>query len=349
VARLKEGRAPTARSPAGSRALGERDPIAAGEEVTAGDGPVELLFPTDEASAKDPTVDAGERLLLGPGAKATVAPLDTAVDVRLESGQALARSSGDLRVQAGDAVVVVRSGDAAIDVSRGAGGAVDVRVDVLAGQVDIEGAGVRRGAAPGDRVDVDARGQRVRRGQAKPPRFADALDAVAPTAVKVFERFLAWPAPFVDPTARPRRHGEAFPAASPAKVGSEAPYVAEGDTISQAFCAASIHFGFGGADDPGFFQVHPATRMRLRYRASRPAPLWVIVRKKGSHQHASGKVTTRAGVWTDLELHPSRFQVPGETPGPAFDAGVVSYVDVCAGEPGETGLKLELQHVLVYE
>lgn len=351
VARLKGGGdAPTARSPAGTRPLTEATELQAGDVVTAGDGPVELLFPTDEATAKDRSVDGGERLILGPGAKATVAPLDTTVDVRLESGQAVARSSGDLRVQAGGSVVVVRSGDAAIDVEQKAGGAVDVRVDVLAGRVDVEGAGVTRGAAPGERVDVDARGTRVRKATPKAPRFLDELDAVAPTAVRWVEDFARWPAPYVDPSPRSRRKGEAFPDASPARVGSDRQYRAEGDTEA-AFCMASVHLGWTGDDDPGLFEISEKTRMRLRYRVDRPAPLWVIVRRKGAEQHASPPIPLRANVWTDVVVHPGRFLGKTDEDAPAlpFERGVVSYLDVCAGEPGGPKLTLQLQHVLVYE
>jgi len=350
VARLKGGGdAPTARSPSGTRPLTEDDELRAGELVTAGDEPVELLFPTDEATAKDRTVDAGERLVLGPGAKATVAPLDTTVDVRLESGQAVARSSGDLRVQAGGSVVVVRGGDAAIDVEPKAGGAV-VRVDVLAGRVDVEGAGVTRGAAPGERVDIDARGTRVRKATPKAPKFLDELDAVAPTAVRFFEDFARWPAPYVDPSPRPRRVGEAFPSESPARVGSSRQYQDEGDTEA-SFCAASVHLGWNG--DEVLFAISSKTRMRLRYRVDRPVSMVVIVRRKGAEQHASAPIPLRANVWTDVVVHPSRFLGKEEdvegAPLLPFAEGVVSYLDVCAGEPGGAKLTLQLQHVLVYE
>lgn len=351
VARLKGGGdAPTARSPSGTRPLAEDAELRAGEVVTAGDGPVELLFPTDEATAKDRTVDGGERLILGPGARATVAPLDTTVDVRLESGQAVARSSGDLRVQAGGSVVVVRGGDAAIDVEQKAGGAVDVRVDVLAGRVDVEGAGVTRGAAPGERVDIDARGTRVRKATPRAPKFLDELDAVAPTAVRFVEDFSRWPAPYVDPSPRPRRVGEAFPVESPARVGSTRQYQDEGDTEA-VFCAASVHLGWNG--DEVLFTIEPKTRMRLRYRVDRPAPLWVIVRRKGAEQHSSAPIPLRANVWTDVVVRPSRFLGKKEdvegAPLLPFDEGPVSYLDVCAGEPGGAPLTLQLQHVLVYE
>jgi hypothetical protein len=350
VARLKEGGdAPTARSPTGTRPLAQDGEVVAGEVVTAGDGPVELLFPTDEAAAKDRTVDAGERLILGPGAKATVAPLDTTVDVRLESGQAVARSTGDLRVQAGGSVVVVRSGDAAIDVEHKAGGAVDVRVDVLAGRVEVEGAGVTRGAAPGERVDVDARGTRVRKATPKPPKFLETLDAVAPQAVRLFERFATWPLPYTDPD---RRHGEAFPLGSPAKVGTTAPWIDEGGKPEDVVCTASVHFGFAGQDGQGgLVALEPTTRLRLRYRASRSTTLWVNLRRTDDEHFSSSKVTMRANAWTDLELHPGRFVSPDAAARP-LERGVVTYVDICAGEPTEPKepeLKLELQHVLFYE
>lgn len=353
VARLKEGGdGPTARSPTGTRPLTAEAEVAPGEVVTAGDGPVELLFPTDEAAAQDRTVDAGERLVLGPGAKATVAPLDTTVDVRLESGQALALSTGELRVQAGGSVVVVRSGDAAIDVEQKAGGAVDVRVDVLAGRVDIEGGGVTRGAAPGERVDLDARGTRVRKVTPKPPKFVETLDAVAPQAVRLFERFATWPLPYKDPKEPTRKpYGEAHPiGASPARGGSDAAFEPEDPA---AGAAAEIHFGFGGSDGgPGLVSVTAATRLRIRYRLSERVRLQVRVRKPGAPvPFGSAELVGRAGVWTDLECRPARFlPVAGDDRTTPFGEGRVSYFSVGVGVlPDDRGARVELQHVLFYE
>ncbi|MCO5166159.1 MAG: hypothetical protein M9894_07300 [Planctomycetes bacterium] len=318
--------------------------LAAGDRVRATGGPIELVLPPAGAQEADLSTDGGDRVVLAPDARVTLAPEGTDARLRLDEGGCFAAGTDGLRVQAGGTTVTVRGGDAELELSRT--GALTVTVH--SGRVDVDPTGEQPGRAlkEGERLSVTARGAPVvRTTRPRRPDYVVAVERVDPDRVVFAELFREWPDPYR------RARGDAFPEEREREghLLSTGRWSLSADPPPPEDRRAEVHFG-RGADAGGLWDHVEGARLRLRYRLSAPAPLQVRLRCSTNGEFPvflSGPVPGRAGAWDELEVRPEHLRAErGERRLAAGER--VTYLTVLAGTFEGPTPRLELARVLVY-
>lgn len=281
LATLQHGEARVRR---GGRAWSD---LRAGDVLRAGDaleaeGPVVLALSTIAPADLGP-FEAGDRVVLAPGARTTLASDAVQVDV----GAVLVSAWRPVVVRAGACVVRVSSGDAEVSMRSGA-----VTVVARAGQVDVETRDERRALAVGQRASVDRRGRLGASAAAREPAppWAAALAGSSRALV-------AYPA---RPGTAPLVALVGTPAGANGLLGATRP--ATGPN-TQVVC-------WGEADPArAIAALRAGMTLSLEYRLSAPVPLGVQITDVTQARNYQGVLATpRAGAWTWVHVRLERLE-----------------------------------------
>jgi hypothetical protein len=247
-----------------------------GDEVTAVKGTLELAFARPGAPRDG--VLALDRVVLGPGAHATLAP-DEHSSARVESGEVFASTASPLVIAAGPATLTLEGCDASVSCAKSGG----VSVAAHAGRVVFDAAGKRTTLETGQAALLDRAGKASRAVAAELPKWLAAHRALDPSRI-----LCAY------------RPGDAQ--APPLLVGESSGEVVRGGTTPRK--GPNTKVVCVGRGDTAGLAVHEAgLRLRVRYKLGKVVPFGLQVTETGHAKNFQAAVAApRAGVWTVLEF-----------------------------------------------
>jgi hypothetical protein len=297
-----------------------------GDQAQAQQGALELTLASAAPAPDAAGVLGFDRLLLGPGSRATLAPGEKTA-ARVDAGEVFASSAAPLVLAVGSTTISAE-GDLGLALAKG--GALDVVA--YAGRARVENGAQRLDLKEGQRVSVDKAGKvgRIAAAPAEAPRWLVAQRALDPS--RVLAAFKA--ASAADPGPRllvgDRDGGSIRGKTPPGK-----------PERTKAVCV-------GRGEPAGIATYEPGLRLRVRYRLGTAAPLGLqLVDMTHARNFQAVVAAPRVGLWTEVDFDLDRL-VDEERSGRTLGAGDRLDLVTISAHGEDASLVLEVSDVVIY-